>query len=71
MKTIVKSESVCAVLDRVIVEGNTPIGHMKDWISKEFGANNPLRNDARKNAAEILKWYIDLYEAWEAILQKD
>jgi hypothetical protein len=71
MRQIVKQEMVCYVLNRIIEEGSVPVGSMKDWVATEFHGNNPQRNEARKKMAPLLKWYLDLYEAWEAILQKD
>ena len=71
MKNIVKQETVFVVLDRIINNGNVPIGLMKDWVAKGFPNHHPQRTEARKVATEMLKWYLDLFEAWDAILEKD
>jgi hypothetical protein len=71
MKTIIKQEYVFEVLDKQIEEGNSVIGELRKFIAESIPKSSPEGMEARKRMGEVLVWFINLFEAWQALSEKE
>jgi len=71
VRSLIKQEYVFDVIDKQIEEGNGVIGGMRQYIAATFPKTHPESVEARKKMGEILNWFINLYEAWSALNEKE
>eukprot|EP01117_Protostelium_nocturnum_P009593 TRINITY_DN3423_c0_g1_i1.p1 TRINITY_DN3423_c0_g1~~TRINITY_DN3423_c0_g1_i1.p1 ORF type:complete len:856 (+),score=301.11 TRINITY_DN3423_c0_g1_i1:98-2665(+) len=67
--SVIKNELVADVLNRMIRKGMETIGELKDVII--FIKEENLRVKFKERINPLMKWYIDLSEAWDAVLEKE
>jgi hypothetical protein len=56
--------------DNLVSGGHDPISELRNFIAN-VSQHNELFVPSRQLMAQLLKWYISLADAWEAILDRD
>jgi hypothetical protein len=65
-------ETEVSMMADMMEQGRDLVGKLKDWVAKSFpkGSTDPNAAAAKANVAFVLKWYLDMVDTWDHIVEK-